>query len=144
MFFGSYEYNIDEKGRLVNPSRFRGEVGNKLYLIKGYDGCISLYTEDDFDRFTSAIKNLPYEKVTVRSYARALLSSVVELNIDKQGRMLIPAKTLKGYEIGSKVMLVGQLDHIEVWDLNKWNAYLDSHKDRFEFDAEDILNSNEK
>ena len=144
MFFGSYEYNIDEKGRLVVPSKFRVEAGEKLYLIKGFEGCVSLYTEESFKKFVSQIQNLKYEKKTNRSYMRLLLSSVVELTIDKQGRMLLPVKTLKEYNIGSKVILLGQIDHIEVWDLDSWNSYKEEHDESFELDAESILSDNEE
>ena len=62
MFFGSYEYTVDQKGRVPLPSKFRGEVGDKLYLLKGYEDCISLYKEEDFRKLIANIQNLPYER----------------------------------------------------------------------------------
>ena len=103
MFFGSYEYNIDEKGRVVIPSKMREAVGTKLFLIKGFEGCISLYKEEEFQKYINRIQSLPYEVSKVRKYSRLLLASVVELSIDRQGRMLIPTKTLKEYHIGAKL-----------------------------------------
>lgn len=145
MFFGSYEFNIDDKGRVVIPSKMRDEVGSKLYLIKGFEGCISLYKEEDFQKYISKIQSLPYEKSKVRKYTRLLLSSVVELNIDRQGRMLIPVKTLKEYKIGDKAMILGEIDHIEIRDLESWNSYKDESSKDFELDAESLLVSdNEK
>ena len=145
MFFGSYEFNIDDKGRVVIPSKMRDEVGSKLYLIKGFEGCISLYKEEDFQKYISKIQSLPYEKSKVRKYTRLLLSSVVELNIDRQGRMLIPVKTLKEYKIGDKAMILGEIDHIEIRDLDSWNSYKDESSKDFELDAESLLVSdNEK
>lgn len=145
MFFGSYEFNIDDKGRVVIPSKMRDEVGSKLYLIKGFEGCISLYKEEDFQKYISKIQSLPYEKSKVRKYTRLLLSSVVELNIDRQGRMLIPVKTLKEYKIGDRAMILGEIDHIEIRDLDSWNSYKDESSKDFELDAESLLVSdNEK
>ena len=145
MFFGSYEFNIDDKGRVVIPSKMRDEVGSKLYLIKGFEGCISLYKEEDFQKYISKIQSLPYEKSKVRKYTRLLLSSVVELNIDRQGRMLIPVKTLKEYKIGDRAMILGEIDHIEIRDLDSWNSYKEESSKDFEFDAESLLVSdNEK
>ncbi len=145
MFFGSYEFNIDDKGRVVIPSKMRDEVGSKLYLIKGFEGCISLYKEEDFQKYISKIQSLPYEKSKVRKYTRLLLSSVVELNIDRQGRMLIPVKTLKEYKIGDRAMILGEIDHIEIRDLDSWNSYKEESSKDFELDAESLLVSdNEK
>lgn len=144
MFFGKYEYNIDEKGRLVIPSKMRDSVGSKLYLLKGFDGCMSLYKEEDFQKYIAKVQALPFEKGKVRTYTRLLLSSVVELNIDRQGRMLIPTKTLKEYGIESKaVVILGQIDHIEIWDLERWNSYEEQHNQDFELDAESLLASDE-
>ena len=145
MFFGSYEFNIDDKGRVVIPSKMRDEVGSKLYLIKGFEGCISLYKEEDFQKYISKIQSLPYEKSKVRKYTRLLLSSVVELNIDRQGRMLIPVKSLKEYKIGDRAMILGEIDHIEIRDLESWNSYKEESSKDFELDAESLLVSdNEK
>lgn len=143
MFFGSYEYSIDEKGRLVVPSKMRGELGNVLYLLKGYEGCLSIYKESEFQKYITRLEQLQFEKEKVRLHQRLLLSSVVEINIDKQSRMLIPTKTLKDYKIGSKVMILGALDHIEIWDLDSWKKYLEDHEKDFEKDAEDILKNEE-
>lgn len=139
MFYGSYEYNIDEKGRLVIPSKMRDLVGSKLFMMKGFEGCISLYREEDFQKLVQKLQTLPSEKTNVRKYSRLLLASVTELNIDRQGRMLIPTKILKDYKIGSKVAILGQINHIEIWDLDRWNAYKDENEQDFELDAESLL-----
>lgn len=141
MFFGSYEYSVDEKGRVNIPPKFRNDIGDRLYLIKGYEGCISLYKEQDFQRYVANIQNLPYEKAKVRQHARVLLQSVVELSIDKAGRVLIPTKTLKEYEIGRNVLVLGALDHLEIWDIEKWAAYKEESEKNFELDAEDLINN---
>lgn len=143
MFFGSYEYNVDEKGRVNIPPKFRNDIGDKLYLIKGYEGCISLYKEQDFQRYITNIQNLPYEKAKVRQHARILLQSVVELSIDKAGRVLIPTKTLKEYEIGRNVLVLGALDHLEIWDVEKWKVYKEENEKSFELDAEDLISNYE-
>ncbi len=144
MFFGSYEYNIDEKGRVVIPSKMREAVGSKLYLIRGFENCLSLYKEEDFKKYVTRIQSLPQELSKARNYSRMVLASVIELSIDRQGRMLIPTKTLKEYSIGSKVVILGQFDHIEIWDLNSWNSYKEKCDKDFELDAESLLVSDEK
>ena len=144
MFFGSYEYNIDEKGRVVIPSKMREAVGSKLYLIRGFENCLSLYKEEDFKALISKLSTLQFESKEVRLYQRMLLQSVVEIKVDNLNRMAIPLKTLSEYKIGNKVLILGVLDHIEVWDLEKWNEYKGEHIEDFEKDAEAIIKSENK
>lgn len=144
MFFGKYESNLDEKGRVVIPSKYREEIGDKLYLIKGFEGCVSLYKEEDFINFIDKLKRLQYEKSKVRQYQRLLLESVVELTIDKHGRVLIPTRTLKEYEISSKVTIVGVINHLELWDSIKYDNYKKDNEGNFELDAESLIESNEE
>lgn len=144
MFFGSYEYNIDDKGRIVIPSKMRQDIGEKLYLLKGFDGCISIYKEEDFHKFIENVRALPYEKSKVRAFLRMILSSAVELNVDRQWRLLIPRNTLNEYHIESKVMIIGQIDHIEIWNLDSWNAYKADKDQEFEINAEGLFDFNEK
>lgn len=143
MFFGSYEYSIDEKGRLVIPSKFRNEIGDKLYLLKGYDGCLSIYKESDFNVYISKLQHLQFEREKVRLHQRILLSSIVEIDVDKQGRMQIPLKTIKEYSVGRNVTIIGALDHFEVWNSGSWDQYNQEHVKDFEKDAEDILKNEE-
>jgi len=144
MFFGKYESNLDEKGRVVIPSKYREELGDKLYLIKGFEGCVSLYKEEDFTNFIDNLKRLQYEKSKVRQYQRLLLESVVELTIDKHGRVLIPTRTLKEYEISSKVTIVGVINHLELWNSIKYDNYKKDNEGNFELDAESLIAGNEE
>jgi mraZ protein len=139
MFLGSYEYSIDDKGRLVIPSKFRNEIGDKLYLMKGFDGCLSIYKDSDFQKAIENLQKFQYEKEKTRLYQRLLLETVVELTIDKLGRIQIPQKTLQKYCIGKEVKIIGLLDHFEVWDQSVWEKYHDDHIKDFEHDAEDLL-----
>ena len=139
MFFGNYEYQIDDKGRLVIPSKMREELGSLVYLLKGYDGCLSLYTEEEFNKYITNLQNLPFEKEKARLHQRILLSSVEQLNVDKQGRISIPLKTLKHYNITKEVVILGVLDHIEVWSRNSYQDYIDKNEKDFEINSEELL-----
>ena len=139
MFLGSYDYSLDDKGRLVIPSKFRNEIGEKLYFMKGYDGCISIYKESDFNNALLKLQNLQFEKEKARLHLRVLLETVVELTLDKSGRIQIPTKTLQKYCIGKAVKIIGLLDHFEIWDSESWEKYRDEHEKDFEKDAEDLL-----
>lgn len=145
MFIGGYDYNIDSKGRLVIPSKFRNEIGNEnnLYLTKGFDGCISIYKEDDFTKMISHYQSQSFEKEKVRQTLRIFLDSVVQLNIDSQGRILLPTKLLEVYKIKTKVHILGVLDHFEIWDFDTWEENKLMNEKDFEKNAENIF-ENEK
>lgn len=145
MFIGSYDYNLDTKGRLVIPSKFRGEIGNDLnvYLTRGFDGCLSIYKEEDFEKVVLKYQAKSYEKSEVRKALRSFLDSVVQLSLDNQGRILIPSKVLEKFNIGNKVHILGAIYHFEIWDFTKWNDEESSIDDEFEINAEKIFSNEE-
>ena len=145
MYFGSYEHSLDDKGRLLIPSRLKDGLleGSSLYVMQGFDGCLSVYNQEGFDELTKECSSLSFQKKNTRDYLRTLLSSVVPLLVDKVGRIQIPTYTLKKYSIGKKVMIIGVGDHFEIWDLEKFSEYQKETNARFEELAEEIGNKNE-
>ncbi len=145
MFIGSYDYNLDSKGRLVIPSKFRGELGNdnNVYLTRGFDGCLSIFKENDFEKLILKYQTKSYEKSEVRKTLRSFLDSVIQLALDNQGRILIPSKVLEKYKIGNKVHILGAIDHFEIWDYTKRNEEESSIDDEFEINAEKIFTNEE-
>jgi len=141
MFIGSYDYTIDSKFRLVIPSKFRNEIGNdnRLYLARGFEGCISCYKESDFESMLNRYKSHSYEKSEVRKTLRSFLDSVVSVELDNQGRILIPLKILEKFEIKNKVHILGTIDHFEIWDYEKWSKLEKENDKEFESNAEKIF-----
>ncbi len=140
MFFGNYELTLDEKGRLVIPSKFREKLTVNLYLLKGFDGCISIYDENEFTKYMTKLQQLPFENPNARSYNRLITSSIVEFQVDKSGRILLSSKLQNEYKIGKNVVVNGVLDHFEIWDKEAWESYKDEHEKGFEGDAEMLGN----
>ena len=138
MFFGSYTHNLDEKGRLVIPSKMRDELGLKAYILKGFDGALSIFKEEDFQNLVKELQNLPFNKKNSRAYLRIQLASACELDIDRQGRALLPTQLLNKYQIGKEVIVIGALDHIEVWNRSNYEEYEKSADSSFEQIAEEL------
>ena len=138
MFFGSYTHNLDDKGRLVIPSKMRDELGSKAYILKGFDGTLSIYKESDFQNLVLELKNLPFNKKNSRAYLRIQLASACELDIDRQGRALLPTQLLNKYQIGKEVIVIGALDHIEVWNRTDYEEYEKNADSSFETIAEEL------
>ncbi len=138
MFYGSFIHNLDNKGRLVIPSKMRDELGLKAYILKGYDGALSIYKESDFNDLIAKIKTLSFNKKNARAHLRVQLASVCELDIDKQGRALLPTQLLAKYKIGKEVIVIGALDHIEVWNKTDYEAYEKNADSSFEEISEEL------
>ena len=138
MFYGSFVHNLDNKGRLVIPSKMRDELGSKAYILKGYDGALSIYKESDFNDLIAKIKTLSFTKKNARAHLRVQLASVCELDIDKLGRAQLPAQLLAKYKFGKEVIVIGALDHIEVWNKAEYEAYEKQADSSFEEIAEEL------
>ena len=138
MFYGSSSHNLDNKGRLVIPSKMREEFGGKAYILKGYDGCLAIYKESDFFKLMEKVNSLSFTKKVSRAFIRAQLDSVCELEIDRQGRALLPTQLLNRYSIGKEVIVVGVYDHIEVWNKKDYEEFSKTANSSFEENAEEL------
>ena len=139
MFFGSFEHTLDEKNRLLIPSRLRGQLGSKVFIMKGYEGSLSIYPEAAFSRYLEKLQSLPYESKLSRDIERISLSSVFELDIDRVNRVQIPTALVSKYSISKEVVVLGVIDHIEIWSKDKWEKYLKDNEADFEVKSEELL-----
>ena len=140
MFFGSFAHTLDEKGRLMIPRKMREELGLRVYIMKGFDGSLSIYTESRYQKLVDEFSNLPFNQRKNRDYLRLQFASTHEMDVDKLGRVQIPTALLSKFNISREVLVLGIGDHIEVWDQKKYEEYEDSIKDEFENIAETIGN----
>ena len=145
MYFGNFEHSLDNKGRLLIPRQLKSGLneGSKLYIMKGYEGCLSVYNEDEFNKLIKECSSLSYKKKNSRAYLRIMLSSVVELVVDKVGRIQLPVSILTKYQIGKQVTIVGVGDHFEIWDLEAFNKYQAEANENFEEIAESLVKDDE-
>ncbi len=138
MYFGSFTHNLDEKGRLMIPRKMREELGYKVYIMKGFEGSLSLYNEERYQKLVEEFSRLSFNQSKVRDYLRLQFASTYEMEVDKLGRVQIPTALLTKYNISKEVLVLGIGDHIEVWDKAKYEEYENSIKDEFESIAENI------
>lgn len=121
MFRGEYNHTIDDKGRLIIPSRFRYELGESFVLTRGLDGCICIYPQNEWDLLEAKLRELPLTNRNSRLVTRFLVGGAVTCELDKQGRILIPAPLREHAGLTKDVVLVGTLERIEIWDKARWN-----------------------
>lgn len=125
------------------PSKLREGLsqGSSLYVIKGFEGCLSIYNENTFNKLCSDIQELSYNDKTARNYIRNVLGSVVILNVDKLGRIQIPTSVLNRYNILKNVAVLGVGDHFEIWDLESYLNYQKENEESFEESADKLVKS---
>lgn len=128
MFMGEYSHTIDAKGRLIIPSRFREELGDNFVVTKGLDGCLFAYTNEEWKHFEEKLQAIPVSNQKGRRFARYFLAGATLCEVDKQGRILIPANLRAAAGLEKDVVLAGVGDRVEIWDKNNWaeaNTYDD-------------------
>ena len=124
MLLGEFHHNIDEKGRLVIPTKFREELQNNFIVTKGLEKCLCIYTQDSFNNLVRQIDALSFTKKDVRTFTRFFYSSANECEMDKNGRINI-VNNLKSYaELEKECIIVGVNDHAEIWNENLYNDFM--------------------
>ena len=116
MFKGEYNHTIDEKGRLIIPAKFREELGNEFVVTRGLDGCLFGYNNSEWEVFEGKLRALPLTNKDARAFQRYMLAGAASVEIDKQGRILLPQslRTFAGLE--KDVVLIGVAGRIEIWN----------------------------
>jgi MraZ protein len=123
MTIGQYSYIIDEKKRVGIPTKFRDALEQGAVLTKGFEGCLYLYPQREWEKFLDMINKLPYFDPATREMKRSIVGSAMDVKLDTAGRILVP-DYLKDYAALSKnLIIVGLNDHMEIWDEEKWNKY---------------------
>ena len=138
MFMGEYRHNIDAKGRMIIPARFRDELGNRFVVTRGLDGCLRTYTMAQWDAVFEQLKRLPSTKRETRMYIHMLTSKASECELDSQGRILLPAALITESGIEKECGVVGVADHVEIWAKERWDNYYDEASASFEDVAEQL------
>lgn len=134
---GEFAHNIDRKGRLIMPAKFREELGERVVVNRGLDGCLYVYTLDQWQIVYEKLSMLPTTKKDARKYQRLMLSKASECDLDGQGRILIPANLVSLAELEKECMIVGVANHIEIWAKHKWER-MEEEEGSFEEIAESL------
>ncbi len=121
MFMGEYEHGLDDKGRIIVPTKFREALGEQFVLTLGTDGCLFIYPMKEWEQFVEKLKGLPGTK-EARQMQRYFMAGAVECESDKQGRVMIPVKLREHAGIVKDVVSVGVVNKIEIWSKERWNA----------------------
>jgi MraZ protein len=125
MLLGEYEHTIDDKNRLTLPARFRQHFAEGIVVTRGMDGCLFAYTRPDWDRLVDTrLSTLDPLSKEGRRMQRFFFSGAAEGELDKQGRLIVPAALIEHAKLGRDVVVAGVNDHLEIWDRAAWRTEL--------------------
>lgn len=137
MFIGEYNHAIDSKNRMIVPAKLRDELNGRFVITKGLDGCLYVYPMEEWRKLEEKMKTLPLTNKNARAFVRFFFSGAAEIELDKQGRGLIPQNLKEYAEIEKEIVSIGVLSRIEIWSKKKWEEYNNSDID-FESIAENM------
>lgn len=120
MLIGEYRHTLDDKKRLAVPVNYRKELGKKVVLTRGLDSCLYLYPQGEWQKMSEKLSTLSMGQADTRNFNRFIFAGAVEAEIDNLGRVLIPDFLKKFAGLGSKVVLAGVNDRVEIWDESRW------------------------
>ena len=139
MLIGEYHHNLDEKGRLIIPSKFRDEIGESFVVTRGLDGCLFVYAMNEWENIVSKLKSLPFTKKDARTFNRFFMSGATVCEFDKQGRINIPSTLTNYAEIKKECTIIGVNDRLEIWATDKFDSLIESNLDAISEVAENLF-----
>lgn len=137
-FIGKYNHNLDDKNRLIMPSKLRDKLGAVVYITRGLDKCLAVYPAEVFQKQVEELSKYSSFNPQNRSYTRTFFSNSYECEIDKQGRIQLTKDSLDKVGISKDVVIIGNNDHVEIWDTNEFKGVSSEGEDNFELNASKI------
>ncbi len=139
MLIGEYHHNIDEKGRLIIPAKFRDEIGSSFVVTRGLDGCLFVYSLVEWEKIVSKLKTLPFTKKDARIFTRFFLSSATVCEFDKQGRINLVNSLIEYAGLKKECAIIGVNDRLEIWPLDKFNNLMEENFEKLDEVSEHLF-----
>lgn len=124
-FKGEYNHSIDAKGRVIIPAKFREKLGDSFVVTKGLDGCLFVFTNEDWESFAEKLQKFPLTNKEARKFTRFFLAGAADVETDKQGRILLPQNLREFAHLEKDVVLVGVSGRCEIWDKDTWTKSME-------------------
>ena len=141
MLMGEFHHNIDDKGRLIIPAKFRYELGEKFIITRGLEKCLFVYSLPEWEKIISRLKSLPFTNKDARNFTRFFLSGAAECEFDRQGRINITSPLVHYADLTKECVIIGANDRLEIWSENSWNNFFSENEDNLAEIAEHLFKS---
>lgn len=139
MFIGEFQHNLDDKGRLIMPAKFRQAIGRMFVLTKGFDGCLFGFSTHEWRKLERKLQSLPMTSKDARAISRFFFGSATEIELDKQGRMQVAPALLSYANLERACAFVGVGNRIEIWSQSVWACYNEAHNDTMSELVENLI-----
>lgn len=139
MFMGEYHHSLDEKGRIIIPSKFREELGDSFVLTRGLENCLFVYAMEEWNKIVDNLKKLPFTKKDARNFTRFFLSGATIVELDKQGRINITSPLVSYANLEKECVIVGVNDRIEIWSKEQWENFFNENSENLSDIAENLF-----
>src|SRR5258707_10480745 len=146
MFLGQFQHNLDDKGRLMIPARYRDLLAAGAFITQGFDKCLMVMTDNYFKQVYDRINNMNLADSTARMLRRLILSNAYPVEVDKVGRILVPQNLRSFLQVESEAIVAGQGEYFEVWKPADWNGQMgqlqDAEANKQRFSTLDLSKTN--
>ena len=136
---GEYHHNIDEKGRIVIPTKFREVLQNEFIIAKGLEKCLYIYSMKDWQNLVEKLNTLPFTKKDARTFIRSFFSGATVCEFDRQGRTCITSPLVHHAGLTKECVVIGANDRIEIWDKDEWEKFLTTNEEQLSDIAENLF-----
>ena len=139
MLMGEYHHNIDDKNRLIIPSKFREEIGNKFIITRGLENCLFVYSLVEWEKIVNNLKSLPFTKKDARNFTRFFLSGATDCEFDRTGRICISSPLVAYAGLTHECVIIGANDRLEIWSSENWEKFFTENSENFADIAENLF-----
>jgi len=139
MFMGEYQHSIDDKGRIIIPAKFRDGLGAEFVVTRGLDNCLFVYPTAEWNQMEMKLKSLPMMKSDARAFTRFFFSGASECELDKQGRINLPAHLREYAKLDKDCVVLGVSNRVEIWSKAIWEGYYQASEESFNEIAEKLV-----
>jgi MraZ protein len=123
VFIGEYHHTLDDKGRLQIPVKFRTDLAKGAVVTRGLDNCLFVYTKKEWALLAEKLARLPIAQANSRAFSRLMLAGAMEVDLDKQGRVVLPEYLRQFAGLKTKAVIAGLYNRLELWDKDAWEKY---------------------
>lgn len=138
MFMGEYHHSIDDKGRIIIPSKIRNDLGDNFIVTRGLDNCLFIYPKEEWNGIINKYKSLPNTK-DARNFMRFFLSGATNVEFDKQGRINIPLPLASYAGLKKDCVIIGVNERLEIWSKERWEQFVSCNEDNFSDIADNLF-----
>jgi MraZ protein len=129
VFTGEYRHTVDDKGRIAVPAKFRAQLGAGAVVSRWLDACLAIHTQPGWDALATKVAALPITDQNARRFQRLIFAGAAEVELDRQGRILLPAYLREHIDLSTEAVVVGSRDHAEIWVPATWATYAQGLED---------------